>query len=105
MTMPSFTAEASLYATSERYRFATVGAVETFDFVRAQQLCRHLGQSCGGIDLLCCPGLRCTAPLGRHGICVPDFFHCSPCIHGRQVCCPPPGFGAPCFVRPCLTPL
>jgi hypothetical protein len=46
--------------------------------------------------------LRCTAPLGGHGICLPDIFHCSPCINGRQVCCPPPGFGTPCFVRPCF---
>lgn len=105
MTLPSFTAEASLYATSRRYRSTTVSAAGRFDSVIAQQLCRNLGQSCGGIDLFCCPGLRCTAPLGGRGICVPDFFHCSPCIHGRQICCPPPGFGIPCFVRSCIVPL
>jgi hypothetical protein len=105
MTTPSFTAAASLYATSQRYRSAAVHAAERFDSVVAQQLCRHLGQSCGGIDLFCCPGLRCTAPLGGRGICVSHLFHCSPCIHGRQFCCPPPGFGIPCFVRSCITPL
>lgn len=34
------------------------------------------------VDLFCCPGFRCTAPLGGRGICVPDLFHCSPYIHG-----------------------
>ena len=103
MSMPSFAAEASLYATSQHYRSAAFRAGR-FDSVLAQQLCRHLGQSCGGIDLFCCPDLRCTAPLGAHGISVPGFFHCSPCIHGLQVCCPPPGFGIACFVRHCITP-
>jgi len=103
MTTPSFTAEAALYATSQHYRAAAFSAAGRFDSVFAQQLCRHLGQSCGGIDLFCCPGLHCTAPLGGHGICVPDIFHCSRCINGRQICCPPPGFGAPCFIRSCIT--
>ena len=104
MTIPSFTAEASLYTASQHYRSAAF-SVAGGSAILAQQLCRHSGQSCGGIDLFCCPSLRCTAPLGGRGICVPDFFHCSPCIHGRQVCCPPPGFGAPCFVQSCITPL
>jgi hypothetical protein len=105
MSPPNFAAAASLYPTSQHYRSAAFRAAGRFDSVFAQQLCRHSGQSCGGIDLFCCPGLRCTAPLGGRGICVPDLFHCSPCIHFRQVCCPPSGLGVPCFVRSCLTPV
>jgi hypothetical protein len=105
MTTPSFSAEASLYGIGQHYGFTAVRAARKFDSVVAQQLCRHLGQSCGGIDLFCCPGLRCTTPLGGHGIRVPDLYHCSPCIHGRQFCCPPLGFDAPCFVRSSITPL
>src|SRR5215471_21247683 len=105
MTRPSFTAEASVYPTNQHYWAAAISGASSSDSVLPQQLCRHLGQSCGGVDLFCCPGLHCTAPLGGHGICVPGIYHCSPCIHGRQFCCPPPGFGAPCFVRHCITPL
>ena len=101
MSTPGFTAETSLYSTSQHYGYGAVSTLGMFDSVLAQQLCRHLGQSCGGIDLLCCPGLRCTAGLGGRGVCVPDLFHCSPCVHGRQFCCPPPGFGLRCFVRSC----
>jgi hypothetical protein len=101
MSTPGFTGEASLYSTSQHYGYAAASTSGMFDSVLAQQLCRHLGQSCGGIDLVCCPGLRCTAGLGGRGICVPDLFHCSPCVHGRQFCCPPPGFGLRCFVRNC----
>ena len=103
MTLPSLSAEASLYRTTERYHSAGISVLGGFDSVAAQQLCRHFGQSCGGIDLFCCPGLRCTAGLGGRGICVPDY-HCSPCIDGRQFCCPPPGLGAPCHVRSCIVP-
>jgi hypothetical protein len=104
MTEPGFTAEASLYTASQHYRFAGHTTAGRHDSVLAQSLfCARLGQTCGGIDLTCCPGLRCTAPLGGLGICVPDLFHCSPCIHGRQICCPPPGFGIRCFVRNCIT--
>ena len=105
MTMPGVTAEASLYATSQHYRSAAISAGGRFDALLPQQLCRHLGESCGGADLFCCPGLRCTASFGGRGICVSDLFYCSPCIGGRQVCCPPPGFGLACFVRSCITPL
>ena len=102
MALPSFTAEASFYATSVPYRSAAAGRAGGYGFVLAQQLCRHLGQSCGGIDLVCCPGLRCTAPLGGFGVCIP-FLHCSPCTPtGWQFCCPPPGFGLRCFIRRCL---
>jgi hypothetical protein len=102
MNMPRFTAEASLYATSRHYGYAVAGVGETFDSVLAQSLfCARLGQTCGGIDLTCCPGLRCTAGPGRLGVCVPDLFRCSPCVDGRQFCCPPPGFGLRCFVREC----
>jgi hypothetical protein len=104
MGVPGFAAEASLYTSHERYRSAALSSPGTFGSVVAQQLCRHLGQSCGGIDLFCCPGLRCTAGLGGRGVCVRGFYHCSPCIDGRQFCCPPPGFGAPCFVRTCIAP-
>jgi len=105
VTTPSFTAEASLYPTSQHYGFAGVSTARRLRSLIPQQLCRHSGQSCGGIDLFCCPGLRCTAGLGGLGICVPGFFHCSPCINGQEFCCPPRGFGAPCFVRRCITPL
>jgi len=105
VNMPRFTAEASLYATSRHYGYAVAGAGETVDSVLAQSLfCARLGQRCGGIDLTCCPGLRCTAGPGGLGICVPDLFRCSPCVDGRQFCCPPPGFGLRCFVRECGGP-
>ncbi len=106
MSMPTFTAEASVYGTKRHYRSATAGSGGRSNEVLAQSLlCSRLGQRCGGIDLTCCPGLRCTAGLGGLGICVPDLFHCSPCHGGRQICCPPPGFGLRCFIRPCVDPL
>src|SRR5690348_14292725 len=106
MTEPGFTAEAALCPTSQHYHSAGLSNAGRVGSVLAQSLlCARLGQTCGGIDLTCCPGLRCTAKLGGLGICVPDLFHCSPCIHGRQICCPPPGFGIACFVRSCITPL
>ena len=102
MTMPRFTAEASLYARREHYRYASLSNVGRLGSVSPQSLfCSRSGQPCGGIDLVCCPGLRCTSALGGLGVCVPDLFHCSPCIDGRQFCCPPPGFGLRCFVRNC----
>jgi hypothetical protein len=102
MTTPSFTAEASLYATKRSYRSTITGKGGPFESVIAQSLfCSRVGQRCGGIDLVCCPGLRCTAGLGGLGVCLPDLFHCSPCVDGRQFCCPPPGFGLRCFVRTC----
>lgn len=103
MTVPGFTAGASLYLSSRRYGYArsSIGNIVSAS-VLAQQLCGHLGQSCGGIDLVCCRGLRCTAGLGGRGICVPDAgFHCSPCKYGWQICCPPRGFGLACFRRRC----
>ena len=107
MSGPGFTAETSLYLTSQHYRFAGLNtAGRGHGSVLAQSLfCARLGQTCGGIDLTCCPGLRCTTQAGGLGICVPDFFHCSPCVHGRQICCTPPGFGIRCFIRNCITPL
>jgi hypothetical protein len=102
MNIPGFSAEASLYATSEHYRFAGLRSAGRLGSVLAQSLfCARLGERCGGIDLTCCSGLRCTAGPGGLGICVPDLLHCSPCIDGRQFCCPPPGFGLRCFVRSC----
>ena len=76
MTTPSPTAEASLYTASQYYRSAAVSAAGRFDSVLAQQLQQ-----------------------------LPDMFRCSPCINGRQFCCPPPGFGIACFVRSCISPL
>lgn len=105
MNMPRFTAEASLYATSEHYCFAGLGSAGRLGSVLAQSLrCSRLEEPCiPGSDLGCCPGLRCTARRqGEEGICVPGLFRCSPCIDGRQFCCPPPGFGVGCFIRPCL---
>ena len=103
INMPGFNAEASLSGMSERYGYLALSFVRTMgESVLAQQLCRHSGETCGGIDLFCCPGLRCTAGLGGRGICVPEVFHCSPCTpHGEQICCPPPGFGLRCFIRRC----
>src|SRR5262245_61267952 len=93
MTIFSFTAEASLFATSEHYRFGGISSAGRLGSVLAQSLlCARLGQTCEGIDLVCCPGLRCTAGLGKLDICVPELFHCSPCVDGQQFCCPPPGF-------------
>ena len=104
MNMPSFAADASLYATRRRYRSAATSIGGPSRSIVAQSLfCSRLGQRCGGIDLVCCPGLRCTAGLGELGVCVPDVFHCSRCMDGRQICCPPPGFGLRCFVRPCIS--
>jgi len=106
MNMPSFAADASLYANRHHYR-ATAASIEgsSRSILAQSLLCSRLGQSCGGIDLVCCPGLRCTAGLGELGICVRNPVHCSPCMDGRQICCPPHGFGLRCFVRPCISPL
>jgi len=102
MNMPGFTAEESLYATGEHYFFAGLSSPGKLGSVIAQSLsCSQLGEECGGTDLVCCPGLRCSAGAGALGTCVPDLFHCSPCVGGQQVCCPPPGFGVRCFVRKC----
>ncbi|SES69709.1 hypothetical protein SAMN05216412_101278 [Nitrosospira multiformis] len=30
-----------------------------------------------------------------------SFFRCSRCVRGQQFCCPPPGVGAPCYIRRC----
>jgi len=51
VTTPSFTAEASLYPTSQHYGFAGVSTARRLRSLIPQQLCRHSGQSCGGIDL------------------------------------------------------
>ncbi len=31
-------------------------------------------------------------------------LRCTPCIRGRQYCCPPPGLGMPCLFRSCWGP-
>ena len=80
MNVPRFTADASLYATSQHYRYSAISGARRSDSVLPQQLCRQLGESCGGVDLVCCAGLTCTAGLGGQGICVPD---------GGAPCCPP----------------
>jgi hypothetical protein len=77
MNIPGFTAEVSLCHTSECYQFVASWV--------------------GGI--------------GRQGVTpqqdfvpptpLPPFFRCSPCVDGRQFCCPPPGFGLRCFVSRC----
>src|SRR5215475_3294485 len=106
MNMPRFTAEASLYATSGHYPFVGLSSPGRLGSIVAQSLfCSKLGQKCGGIDLVCCPGLRCSAGAGGLGTCVPDLFRCSPCVDGQQFCCPPPGFGLRCVVRKCVTPM
>lgn len=88
MTTPGFTAEGSLYSTTQHYRSAATSNGRSSNSVLAQQLCRGLGQTCGGIDLFCCPGLRCTARLGGLGHCIPVLPHCG-CFHlpgGGVVC-------------------
>jgi hypothetical protein len=77
MNTPLFTAEASLYKTNERYRLTaawTAGSPR----VTPQQVC--------------------VPPLS---IPIPGFC-CTPCIGGRQICCPRPGVGLACFVRRCI---
>lgn len=46
---------------------------------------------------------RLTEKLGWQKL-VPQFrpaLRCSPCINGKQFCCPPPGLGMPCTFRSC----
>jgi hypothetical protein len=74
MTLSNFIAEASHYAASAHYRSRGVRAAGRIDSILAQQLCRQLGESCGGIDLICCPGLTCTAGLGGQGIACRKTF-------------------------------
>jgi hypothetical protein len=105
INMPGFTAEASLCAGTVHYRVAGLSRRKGLGSVLAQSLrCSRAEEPCiPGSDLGCCPGLRCTARRpGEQGTCVPSVFHCSPCIDGRQFCCPPPGVGLGCFIRPCL---
>ncbi|CAN5767502.1 hypothetical protein BH20PSE1_BH20PSE1_23930 [soil metagenome] len=81
MNMPRFTAEASLYKTSEHYQFVASWIEGT-----------------GGQGIIPQQDFIPATPL-------PPFFRCSPCMLGRQFCCPPPGFGLRCFVRRCWVPL
>ena len=37
-------------------------------------------------------GAEVHGRLGGRGVCVPDLFHCSPCIHGRQILLSAPRF-------------
>ena len=81
MNMPGFTAEASLYHTSERYQFVPSWIEGT-----------------GGQEITPQQDFIPPTPM-------PPFLRCSPCTFGRQFCCPPPGFGLRCFVRSCGGPL
>jgi hypothetical protein len=104
INMPGFTAEASLDTTREHYCFAGLESAGRLGSVLAQSLrCSRVEEPCiPGSDLSCCSGLRCTARRpGEQGTCVPNQFRCSPCVDGRQFCCPPPGVGLSCFVRRC----
>jgi hypothetical protein len=83
MNTPGFGAESSLYRTSERYEFVP-------------SLIEGTGKQ--GIS----PGI--TPQQDFTSAPVPPFFRCSPCVDGRQFCCPPPGFGLRCFVRRCREP-
>ena len=75
MNTPLFTAEASLYKTSERYRLTAARAAGSQRVTPQQDF-------------------------------VPPILRCTPCVGGRQICCPPPGFGIRCFIRPCgIVPL
>ena len=106
MNMPRFTAEKSLYTTREHYVSAGLSGPGGLDSIVAESLfCSKSGEKCGGIDLVCCPGLQCSTRAGDLSTYVPDLFRCSPCVDDRQFCCPPPGFGLRCFVRKCVTPM
>lgn len=75
MNMPRFTAEESLYATGEHYFFTGLSSPGKLGSVVGQSLfCSQLGQKCGGTDLVCCPGLRCS-PDGR----CPELLACGTC--------------------------
>jgi len=102
MNIPRFTAEASLYRTSERHGLSGAMAGRLSSILAQSLFCSRAGQPCGGIDLVCCPGLKCTAGLGGLGVCMPDFFRCSLCIDGWQFCCPPRGFGVSCHLQRCI---
>ena len=79
MNTPLFTAEASLYKTSERYQHTAAWDAGSQRVTPQQDF----------FPPLPIPGYRCF-----------------PCIGGRQICCPPPGVGAPCFIRRCgIVPL
>lgn len=80
MTTPGFTAEASLFKTSERYQLTAAWAAGSQRVAPQQDFVPPL------------PG----GPIIR----------CSPCMYGRQICCPPLGFGLRCFIRLCgIVPL
>jgi hypothetical protein len=81
MNMPEYTAENSLSKTSEHYRLVTNRIVGT-----------------SGQGIIPQQDFMASTPWGR-------FFRCSPCVLGRQFCCPPPGVGLGCFVRRCYGPL
>jgi hypothetical protein len=78
---PRFTAEASLYKTSERYQFVASWI-----------------EGAGGQGITLQQDFMPPTPWG-------PFSRCSPCVLGRQFCCPPPGVGLGCFVRRCYGPL
>ena len=87
MTMPSFAADASLYASRRHYRAGAARIGDASHPILAQSLfCSRSGQSCGGIDLVCCPGLRCTAGLASWASACPS---CSTvrhaCMAGKSV--------------------
>ena len=83
MNMPSFAADASLYANRRHYRAAAANIGGTSHSILAQSLfCSRSGQSCGGIDLVCCPGLRCTAGLASWASACPS---CSTVLHASMV--------------------
>lgn len=75
INIPGFTAETSLSKTDERYRLA-------------------LNRIAGTSEQEITPQQDFAAPL-------PPFYRCGPCVHGERICCPPPGFGAPCIIRRC----
>ena len=80
MTLPAFSAEASAYASRQHYCSAAFNRAGRFDSIVAQQECRQLGQFCAGLELSCCPGLRCAGKRGGRigpGTCVQDV--CPPC--------------------------
>ncbi len=79
MNTPRFTAEASLYETSERYKLTFMRAVAAGSSAVVPQQ-----DFVPPIPTIPTPGLRCF-----------------PCTGGWQVCCPPPGLGLRCFIRRC----
>jgi hypothetical protein len=79
-TLPGFTAAESLYHKSQLYQFG-----------RCQ------------IEVMAEPGVTPQQHFVSPGP-LPSLLRCGPCVDGKQLCCPPPGFGLRCLIRRCVMP-